>query len=242
MLKYFSNYQNSKDLRKEYLKLIKMYHPDLAKDEDEAKRFHEMCTEINNEYEFICKMLPQTKVTKDDVYYDAYGYIINGNEEAGKACNEIADKLSKMVIDFNYYRVVEANWWEDLISNEINSAIEQFWSICYAKKIIGSEFAKLFELCGFDVEKMRRTIMFLSTGAISEKDIHTNLTSSNPIPFFEDNITLENLPNCNSFLLLSRDITKEETVDIWILFCQMQRDNFFERFYGTVIPSLPCGK
>ena len=80
--------------------------------------------------------------------------------------------------------------------------------------------------------------MFLLTGAISEKDIHTNLTSDNAIPFFDKNISVENLPDYNSFLLLSKENTKKETIDAWIEFCKKQRDNFNENFYRSVIKKI----
>ena len=84
--------------------------------------------------------------------------------------------------------------------------------------------------------------MFLSTGAISERDIHTNLTSNSSIPFFNDNIIVENLPDYNSFLLLSSEYTKKDTIEAWIEFCKRQRDNFSERFYDIVIQKISSGK
>lgn len=241
MSKYFNNCQNLNDLKKEYFRLIKKYHPDLAEDKSEFEQHNKICAEINSEYELILKRFPKSEKTNEN--YTIYEYIINGNEEAKRACNEIAYKISKLTIDYNFYHTFEgAKWWEEQTLIEINSAIELFWSLCSAKKIIGNEFAKLFELCGFNVEKMRRTIMFLSTGAISEKDIHTNLTSNNSIPFFDDNIIVENLPDYNSFLLLSKESTKKDTYEAWIEFCQRQRDNFYEKFYETIIQKIPSGK
>ncbi len=84
--------------------------------------------------------------------------------------------------------------------------------------------------------------MFLSTGAIAEKDIHTNLTSKNPIPFFDDNIIVENLPDYNSLLLLSKDAIKQDTYEAWIEFCQRQREIFYEKFYENVIQKISSGK
>lgn len=243
MLKFFNNCQNLSDLKKEYLKLIKKYHPDLAKDKLEFEQRNEICAEINNEYELLFKRFPKSNKAEESAYHSIYEDIINGSEEAKNACNEIADKISDLTIDYNFYHIIDgAKWWEDQILIEIDNTIRIFWDTCFTKKIIGNEFAKLFELCNFNVEKMRRTIMFLSTGAISEKDIHTNLTSNSPIPFFDDNIIVENLPDYNSFLLLKKDITDENTIEAWIEFCQKQRDNFSEKFYDTVIQKIPSGK
>ena len=110
------------------------------------------------------------------------------------------------------------------------------------KGITGEEFAKLYELCGEDAEKMKRTIMFLSTGAISEKDIHTNLQSTNPIPFFNDDIVVDNLPDYSSFLILSKVTTKKKTFEAWREFCQKQRDDFMNRFSDSFISKLPSGR
>lgn len=242
-MKYFSNCQNISDLRKEYLKLIKKYHPDLAKDQPEIERLNKICSEINNEYELLCSRLPKNKVTQGSVYHRVHDYVIDGNEEAKSACDEIADRISKLPIDYNFYHVHDgAQWWEDQVANEMDTTVEIFWSNCFAKKITGSEFARLFELCDSNVEKMRRAIMFLSTGAISERDIHTNLTSNSAIPFFDDSITVESLPGYNSFLLLSKETTKRETMDAWIEFCQRQRDSFSEKFYDIVVPKISSGK
>ncbi len=245
MANYFKDCQNLDELRRKYLRLVKQNHPDLAKDESELEERNRICAEINSEYELLSKRFPKNAKPseKSKENYGIHENIINGNEEAQDAYNKIIDEIDRLTIDCNFYYAFEnAPWWEEEILTEINSTIELFWKLCLAKKIIGSEFARLFELCGSNVEKMRRTIMFLSTGAISEKDIHTNLTSSSAIPFFDDNIIVDKLPDYNSFLLLSKETTKEETVESWIEFCQKQRDNFYERYYDTVVPKISSGK
>lgn len=242
MSKYFKNYQSQEDLRKDYLKLIKKYHPDLAKDDLEREKCNEICKEINKEYELLCKSLPKSNKTQKSSYSGIRDYIANGNEEAQNACDEISDIISELPIDCNFYHTLDnAPWWEEQVSMEIDSTIDIFWNICLSKKIIGSEFVRLFELCDLNVEKMRRTVMFLSTGAISEKDIHTNLTSDNAIPFFDNNIAAEKLPDYNTFLLLGSEATKRETLEAWIEFCQKQRDNFNEKFYEIVVPKISSG-
>lgn len=242
MSKYFNNCKDRNDLTKEYHKLIKKYHPDLAKDRSEFEQFHNICVEINSEYELALKRFPKNQREKGNTDYSIFQYIINGNEKAKSACDKIADKISTLNIDCDFYHPVYAKWWEDYIFTEINSTIEIFWRVCCAKKIIGNEFAKLFELCDFNVEKMRRTVMFLSTGAISEQDIHTNLTLSNPIPFFDDSIIVENLPGYNTFLLLNKEDTKKDTIEAWIEFCQRQRDAFVEKFNDVAIQKLSSGR
>ncbi len=237
MFKYFSNCQNLSDLKSQYKKLLRKYHPDLATGKSEFEQLNKTCAEINDEYNIIIKRFPENKVEEERKNVNIYNYVINSDDEARNACDVIADNIAKLQIDYNfYYTFGRAKWWEDQVLLEISNSIRFFWNICVEKKIVGKVFARLFELCDFNVEKMRRTIMFLSTCAIAEKDIHTNLTASNSIPFFDDYITVENLPDYNSFLLLSKEITKKETIEAWIEFCQRQRDNFYEKFYDIVIP------
>lgn len=242
MLKYFNNCKNLNDLRKGYLKLIKKYHPDLAKDELEFKKYNEICAEINNEYEEIVKMFPKSKSTKENIPNTLYDYIINNSEEAKEVYEKIEDEISKLTIDYKYYDVVNSKWWEEEVLSELDGSIALFWNVCVSKNIVGNKFSKLFELSDFNVEKMRRTIMFLSTGVISEQDIHANLNANNSIPFLDNNIIIEKLPNYNSFLLLSKENTKNETKEAWVEFCQRQRDNFYEKFNDIIVPKIQTGK
>ena len=47
MSKYFNKCHNLNELKKEHLKLIRQYHPDLARDKDEFEQLNKICTEIN---------------------------------------------------------------------------------------------------------------------------------------------------------------------------------------------------
>ena len=67
-----------------------------------------------------------------------------------------------------------------------------------------------------------------------EKDIESKRLMDNPIPFFDDNIPLENLPSYDSFFILNKHITLLKTREAWIEFCQKQRDNFHEKFYDII--------
>lgn len=245
MPKYFNNnYQTPDELKKEYSKLVREYHPNFAKDKDEFERLNTICSEIISEYKLLLKTFPKNKSTNENTRPKLlYDYIINGNEEALSACSKIVYHIFNLNIDYNFYDTTPGvQWKEEKLLSERNDTIELFWDICLEKNIIGDEFAKLFELCDCNAEKMKRTIMFLSTGAISENDIHINLTSTSPIPFFDDNITVENLPDYNSFLLLSKEITKKGTKKAWIEFCQKQRDSFYKNYYDLIIPKIPSGK
>lgn len=243
MFKYFNNCRNITALRQEYIRLMKMYHPDLSTDKNEIKYRTEICAEINSEYDTVVKIMPFVKVastenrsTRNNTIYDK---VINYSVAAEKAVEEITINIKKPNIDYKFYYVTEGVMWQEKeILAEIDATIDLFWENCYIKQIVGDEFAKLYELCQRNAEKMKRTIMFLSTGAISETDIHDNLQSDKAIPFFNDTIAVDNLPDYNSFFLLSRENTKDETCSAWIEFCQKQRDDFLERYNELVVKKI----
>ena len=258
-LKYFKDCKNMTSLRKEYLKLIKKYHPDLALNQDECEYKTRICAEINSEYDMLVELLPKSENIDNNTnsnidsnipllfgnvdyshrgYVDWHKEVVNNSPAAEKAYHNILVSLQKPNIQYKYYNVFD----EDLILKEIDATISLFIVNCCMKKITGEEFAKLYELCGEDAEKMKRTIIFLSTGAISEKDIHTNLQSDKPIPFFNDNIVVDNLPDYSSFLILSKVTTKGKTYDAWREFCQKQRDDFMDRFSESFISKLSSGR
>lgn len=241
--KYFNDYKNRASLRAEYLKLIKMHHPDLAKNEEEFKLKNEICSEINAEYEQILNILPKDDFEVQSKYKTIEDYITNGNDVAKKAYKKVSNEIYEPDINYSFYNSISReSWWKEHILIEKYDTIDLFWNICLAKNITGMEFAKLFELCNFNAEKMKRTILFVSTGAISDKDIHNNLTSEYAISFIDDDIVVEGLPNYNSFLILSKENMKKQTVEAWIEFCQKQRDNFLEKYYEFVIEKIPYKK
>lgn len=243
MFKYFNNCKDITSLKKEYIRLMKKYHPDLSTDENEIKYRTKICAEINSEYDTFVKIMPlaryastESENTKNNTIYNE---IINNSIAAKKAVDDIIINIQKPNIDYKFYYVTEGViWQEENILAEINATISIFWENCYNKQIVGDEFAKLYELCQENAEKMKRTIMFLSTGAISDKDIHANLQSEKSIPFLNDAITVDNLPDYSSFLLLSRDNTKKEIHSAWIEFCQKQRDDFLERYSEFVVEKI----
>lgn len=262
--RYFKDCKNMNSLRKEYLRLMKKYHPDLASSHDEIEFKTRICTEINSEYDILVRIIQKSEIMHNkkesniennilslsgDVDYSRRDYVdwhkelVNNSIAAEEAYNNIIVNLQKPNIQYKYYNVNEGvRWDEELILNEIDATISLFIVNCCMKKIIGDEFAKLYELCEKNAEKMKRTIMFLSTGAISENDIHINLQSDKSIPFFNDSIIVDNLPDYSSFLILSRETTKGETYDAWREFCQKQRDDFINRFSESFISKISDGR
>lgn len=241
MLNFFVDVNNLEDLRKQYLSLMKKYHPDLVTDERTKKEYNEICSQINDEYEKLKNRLPKQQKFSQTGYESIQEKIINNSSKAREAVRKILSIGFNRNLNYDYYQTQYKGiqWWEEEISILHSNFVNYFWEFCYLKNIIGDEFAKLFELCDFNVEKMQRNILFLSTGAISEKDIHINLNSDNAIPFFDDKILSDDLPSYDSFLLLSKNHLKEETLDSWIEFCQRQRDTFYEKFDEINMGKLP---
>lgn len=67
-IKYFAGVKTIEDLKKEYRRLSKKYHPDLNRDRDTTK----IMSDINNEYEFLFSRLKDTKT-------DTQGHKEHGN-------------------------------------------------------------------------------------------------------------------------------------------------------------------
>lgn len=238
MANYFTDCKNLEELRKEYLRLIKKYHPDLLTNQDEFEKNNQLCSEINNEYDSIMKTFFKGNTLPKD--YSKYNDVVDENKEAKSILDEIVNKLNSLNLDYNFYNSnVGVRWWEEEIEIEKNNAIKLFIHQCYAKNIIGEKFIKLYKLCGCNAEKMRRVVLFLSTGALSDKDIHDNLEMDKPVEFFSDYLFVENLPDYDSFLVLSNENTKKETINAWIRLCQIQRDNFNDKFLDTNVKKLP---
>jgi DnaJ-class molecular chaperone len=59
-IKYFAGVQTIEELKKEYKRLAKKYHPDLNRDRDTTK----IMQDINNEYEFLFETLKDSKTSK----------------------------------------------------------------------------------------------------------------------------------------------------------------------------------
>lgn len=59
-VKYFAGVATIEELKKEYKRLAKKYHPDLNKDSDTTK----IMSDINNEYEYLFEMLKDSKTEK----------------------------------------------------------------------------------------------------------------------------------------------------------------------------------
>lgn len=79
-MKYFNNVKNLNELRKEYKKLIRQYHPDNGGNESITKV-------INNEYEIMFNRLKKAAMNSNEKTYDNFD--INIDIELRKILNSI---------------------------------------------------------------------------------------------------------------------------------------------------------
>ena len=68
-IKFFQNVKTYDELKKAYRDLMKKYHPDLNSRHE--KECTEICKEINAEFEYLFKVLPNKRINKENEYYEA---------------------------------------------------------------------------------------------------------------------------------------------------------------------------
>ena len=95
-MKFFKAITNLKELRKEYLKLCMMYHPD-KHPADEEKKYRAIFQEINNEYEKATQILKSNKryttYDGDDFNEEKYSRAEKTEAECDEKLREILNKL-----------------------------------------------------------------------------------------------------------------------------------------------------
>lgn len=68
-IQYFENVNTYDELKKAYRDLMKKFHPDLNSGRE--KECTEICKEINAEFEYLFKILPNQRVNKEGEFYEA---------------------------------------------------------------------------------------------------------------------------------------------------------------------------
>lgn len=89
---YFKACNSFDELRKEYLKLSKKYHPDLNPQEKEAE-FRAIFQTINNEYESLAKKMKSSKATEERF----------GEEKSKSYDFEVNEMLMKIIDELTKY-------------------------------------------------------------------------------------------------------------------------------------------
>lgn len=139
---YFKDCKNMNSLRKEYLKLIKKHHPDLASNDDDFELRTRICKEINLEYDMLAKFMPKVESMDNKnesnipslsgnvdysrrSYIDWHKAVVNNSAAAEQAYNNIIINLQKPNIGYKYYsRWNEGpSWKEELVLKEMDATI-----------------------------------------------------------------------------------------------------------------------
>lgn len=246
VVKFFDGITNKEDLKKAYRALMKDNHPD-TKPEDERDAYSKICQDITDQYTSLYIILPSA----DDLGLDKkvkYGW-----GEAYRVFRDIRQGLDKLPIYRKYYKknfyesypdddpgVVQkgVSEYEDGILDANEWYISKLETICFNKLHLSlDEVNTLYELCGRNAEKFKRVIAFFSTLAIASYDIHANLAGDNPVPFFDDEIPLEGIPDYSSSLVFNsidnpnlwKKYMDDYTWRSFATFCGLQRDSFERR-------------
>lgn len=95
-MKYFTNVKTLEDLKKEYKRLAKKYHPDLNHDEDTT----EIMKAINNEYDALFERVKNFHVTADGETY----------EKATDETKEQFRDIINSIINFNIDIEIIGTW------------------------------------------------------------------------------------------------------------------------------------
>lgn len=82
---------------------------------------------------------------------------------------------------------------------------------------------KIYKLCNCNPEKVRRSLLVILFGEISLTDAIENLNAEMPIPFIDDEISFEGIPDYNVFYL-------PNNAELWIEYIQKQKEKFYEKF------------
>ena len=101
---YFNGVENESDIKKQYKKLAKQYHPDKAKNDTEKDRFHKVMQDINKEHQEILTLLK----------YDAL---------KPKEVKETTKNKQKSIIKETTSLFKLSKEQQDIVSNKIKDAL-----------------------------------------------------------------------------------------------------------------------
>lgn len=87
-IKYFKSINTYDELKKAYRDLMKKFHPDLHKDKE--IEFTEICKQINSEFDYLFKILPNKRINKENQFYEA--------KKEFKTPKEFMDIINKLIV------------------------------------------------------------------------------------------------------------------------------------------------
>ena len=243
-MKYFSDIRNIKSLKERYLELIKEYHP-VFHSENKSINYMEICYDIENEFKIIFKQLKDNCMFSACEISKAYGYVLMENIKANERKNNFINSVSCELFKLPVYKKYFDNDCNDdncdvikdgfIVSSGRDLVNEVFYS-CFVELCLDiDDVVKIYELSDCNAEKFKRVILFLREGNLEFFDFRSNLYSDDSIPFFDDDIVGENIPDYNSSLIIISEISTCESVRGWYRFCNRQSECFDEKFHSKLL-------
>lgn len=246
-MSYFEGVNNYDELKKKYHSLIKQYHPVLHNEENEIT-FMEICNEFTDEFEKLKRQFIDSKCTIDGYDNEILCRLKKSKIENEQLCffREIMDKLLQLPVyrkyfidsslgDYSNDNTTVTNYNTEcggFIIESNKDQISSLYTICKVELNLDFEdVQKIYKMCNGNVELFKRVIIFLENGYLNPWDVRDNLNSDNPIPFFDEDIVEEKLPDFNSSLVLINEVTNYDTIRAWLRFCIQQSDSFDRRFF-----------
>ena len=245
---YFDGIDNIKDLKKEYVRLIKENYPVFECDSNDSSDREDV---IINCAANLCKCMGME---------EEYLALSNGfsriltEEELNESCEQakriksiftgIVKELNSLPIYRRYFKKTSSTSYpnDDCIVSEENcrngsyilkfnrdSAIDLYGFCVNRLHLSFDDIEFIYNSCGKNAEKFKRVIWFLLDSGVSVWDLRLNLCSDNPIPFFDDSIIEDGLPDYDSSLVLNDEVTSRETRNAWHSFVAKQSVSFNKR-------------
>ena len=255
-MKYFDGINNIKDLKDEYVKLIKQYHPILYSEKRNVFDYLDICMEIENEFKDKFKLLKgRGNFLPDDVCkYNGFKIMdgIKASDKKRKFIEKVSNELGKFPVKRRYFSKDSYNNYpnDEVIVNGSNTfngdsilsynkdLSDKIFYICFSYLCLDmDDVEKLYELCDCNAEKFKRVVLFLGNGNLEFFDFRSNLYSEESIPFFDDDIVVDGFPDYNSSLVLISEVSSSETYSSWNRFCNEQSDCFDQKIYAKMLDS-----
>ena len=243
-MKYLNGISNIQSLKEKYLELIKENHP-IFHSKRQYLYYMGICMEIENEFKNRFKQLRSMGMT---VSYDMpkeRGFLLMENIKASNKRLEFMENISSELIKLPIYKKYYENDFADSNSDIVNDGfiiasgkdlISDIFYSCFSELCLDlDDVTKIYELCDCNVEKFKRVILFLREGYLEPFDFRTNLYSDDTIPFFDDEISEEDIPDYNSSLVIVREISTSESIRGWNRFCNKQSECFDEKYYAKLM-------
>ena len=258
---YFNGINNIKDLKEKYLELIKQYHPVLH--DDTKQDYMEICMNIEKEFKQQFTLLKDKGMFNPTSGFNEYGFRLMDSIKASERKNKFVEDISNELCDLPIYRrFFDSDIDRECPNNDILCAdsnipgdgfiifsnehlITEVFHYCFIDLCLDiDDVEKIYELCDWNAEKFKRVILFLREGNLEPFDFRINLYSDDTIPFFDDEIVEEELPDYNSSMIIISEVSTRDSIRAWHRFCDRQSESFDKKHYAKLkeIPKVAVKK